>query len=148
MAAEIPVSGKPRLPGSPLGNEEPCARMSSTQPSTAAGDVSALGESALPRADSKPRRLTFAVLLDYLNFFGGGYEAQLRDVYVDGLKAGENASITLRPADLGNTPNNFIGRSQVAADPYLNGSIDEFRVYDRALSPGEIQALYTDRMGG
>ena len=79
FAAEILVSGKPRLLGSPLGREEPCARMSSTQPSIAAGDVSALGESVLSRADSKPRRLTIAVLLDYLNFFGGGYEAQLRD---------------------------------------------------------------------
>jgi len=64
-------------------------------------------------------------------------------LYVDGLRVGSNESITLRPADLGNTPNNFIGRSQVAADPYLNGSIDEFRVYNRALSPGEVQALYT-----
>jgi hypothetical protein len=67
-------------------------------------------------------------------------------LYIDGLQVGENASITLRPADLGNTPNNFIGRSQVATDPYLNGSIDEFRIYNRALSPGEVQALYTNRV--
>jgi hypothetical protein len=65
---------------------------------------------------------------------------------IEGLQVGENASIPLRPADLGNTPNNFIGRSQVAADPYLNGSIDEFRVYNRALSPGEVQTLYTNRV--
>jgi hypothetical protein len=65
-------------------------------------------------------------------------------LYIDGLQAGMNASITLRPADLGDTPNNFIGRSQVADDPYLDGSIDEFRVYNRALSPREVQALYTN----
>lgn len=62
-------------------------------------------------------------------------------LYVDGQPAGTNASITLRPADLGSTPNNYIGRSQFFADPYLDGDIDEFRVYDRALSPQEIQAL-------
>ena len=34
---------------------------------------------ALARPPSaKPRRLTIAVLLDYMNFFGGGYEADLR----------------------------------------------------------------------
>jgi hypothetical protein len=63
------------------------------------------------------------------------------DLYVDGQPAAASASIALRPADLRSTPNNYIGRSQFSADAYLNGAIDEFRVYDRALSPQEIQAL-------
>jgi hypothetical protein len=62
-------------------------------------------------------------------------------LYVDGQPAGTTASITLRPADLGSTPYNYIGRSQFSADAYLDGAIDEFRVYNRALSPQEIQAL-------
>ena len=62
-------------------------------------------------------------------------------LYVDGHPAGTSASITLRPADLGSTPTNYIGRSQFTADAYLDGAIDEFRVYDRALSPREIQTL-------
>jgi hypothetical protein len=62
-------------------------------------------------------------------------------LYVDGQPAGTDASITLRPADLGSTPNNYIGRSQFSADAYLDGDIDEFRVYARALSPQEILAL-------
>ena len=62
-------------------------------------------------------------------------------LYVDGQTAGPDASITLRPADLGSTPNNYIGRSQFSADAYLDGAVDEFRVYDRALSPQEIQSL-------
>jgi uncharacterized protein len=37
--------------------------------------------------------------------------------------------------------NNYIGRSQFSDDPYLDANIDEFRVYNRALSPDEIQAL-------
>jgi hypothetical protein len=62
-------------------------------------------------------------------------------LYVDGVPVGANSSMTLRPADLGSTPYNYIGRSQFSDDPYLDGDIDEFRVYDRALSPEEIQAL-------
>jgi hypothetical protein len=62
-------------------------------------------------------------------------------LYLDGQAAGADASITLRPADLGSTPNNYIGRSQFSADAYLDGAIDEFRVYNRALSPREIQML-------
>ena len=62
-------------------------------------------------------------------------------LYVDGAQVGASTAMTLRPADLGNTPKNYLGRSQWPADPYLDGAIDEFRVYDRALAPDEIQAL-------
>jgi hypothetical protein len=62
-------------------------------------------------------------------------------LYVDGVQVGADATVTLRPADLGSMPNNYIGRSLFSADPYLDGAIDEFRVYDRALSPQEIKAL-------
>jgi hypothetical protein len=62
-------------------------------------------------------------------------------LYVDGAAVGTNPSMTLRPADLGSTPYNYIGRSQFSDDPYLDGDIDDFRVYDRALSPEEVQAL-------
>jgi hypothetical protein len=68
---------------------------------------------------------------------GGGF------LYLDGQLVDSNSGILLRPADLGNTPNNFIGKSQYPIDPYLDGRIDEFRVYSRALSVAEIQALYT-----
>ena len=61
-------------------------------------------------------------------------------LYVNGTQVGANAAMTLRPADLGNTPNNWIGRSQFR-DPSFDGNIDELRIYDRALSPTEIQAL-------
>jgi hypothetical protein len=63
-------------------------------------------------------------------------------IYVDGAQFAASPSVTLRPADLGATPNNYIGRSNFPWDPYLDGGVDEFRVYNRALSPAEIQALY------
>jgi hypothetical protein len=62
-------------------------------------------------------------------------------LYINGQQVGANSSLTLRPVDLGSTPNNFFGRSQYASDPYLDGNLDEIRIYDRALTPAEISAL-------
>jgi hypothetical protein len=62
-------------------------------------------------------------------------------LYLDGVQVGANAGLNLRPADFGNSPGNYIGRSHFTADPYLDGNVDEFRVYNRALAPAEIQAL-------
>jgi DUF1680 family protein len=61
-------------------------------------------------------------------------------LYVNGSEVGRNSSMTLVPADLGNTTNNYIGRSQYD-DPYLNASVDDFFIYDRALSSSEIASL-------
>jgi hypothetical protein len=62
-------------------------------------------------------------------------------LYFDGTPVGTNSSMTLRPADLGRMVSSYVGRSQFSDDPYLDGDIDEFRVYSRALSLEEIQAL-------
>jgi hypothetical protein len=66
-------------------------------------------------------------------------------VYVDGVQAGASTSVIIRPADLGPTAKDYIGRSQFSTDPYLDGRIDEFRVYNRALAAAEIQSLYNLR---
>ncbi|MCA0756932.1 family 43 glycosylhydrolase [Paenibacillus sp. N4] len=63
-------------------------------------------------------------------------------LYVDGVEVARNAGITLKPKDLGNTTLNYIGRSMFSADPYLDGKIDDFYVFNRALGPAEI-ALFT-----
>lgn len=65
-------------------------------------------------------------------------------MYVNGASVATNTSMTLSPSSLGTTTNNWIGRSQFSADPYLNGAIDEFRLYNRALSASEIQTLYSN----
>ncbi|HEX2672886.1 MAG TPA: LamG domain-containing protein [Polyangiaceae bacterium] len=62
-------------------------------------------------------------------------------IYVDGAQIARKAPAVLRPSDLGDTGNNFIGRSPFATDPYLDGQIDEFRIYNRVLDPEEIAAL-------
>jgi hypothetical protein len=62
-------------------------------------------------------------------------------LYLNGVAVGTNNAMTLRPSGLGSTGNNYLGKSQYA-DPYLNGLIDEFRIYSVALSPAEIAATY------
>lgn len=64
-------------------------------------------------------------------------------LYVDGQVAGTNASLTLSPASLGFTTNNWIGDSQYAADPALLGAIDDFRIFTRALSTADVRTLAT-----
>ncbi|TYQ12844.1 UNVERIFIED_CONTAM: subtilisin family serine protease [Acetivibrio alkalicellulosi] len=58
-------------------------------------------------------------------------------LYVDGREVGRNSNITIKPSDLGTTSNNYIGKSQYQ-DPYLNGQIDDFRIYNYALEAAEI----------
>jgi len=65
-------------------------------------------------------------------------------LYLDGAEVGANTGMTLMPSSLGSTPNNWIGKSQFAdldGDPYLDGVIDDFYIYDRALSAAEILKL-------
>ncbi|WP_104431191.1 family 43 glycosylhydrolase [Kineococcus xinjiangensis] len=69
-------------------------------------------------------------------------------LWVNGEPVRTNTDFTVRPADLGITKNNWIGRSQFSADPGLNGSIDDFNIFSRALSPVEVQALTTAPGGG
>jgi hypothetical protein len=66
------------------------------------------------------------------------------NLYLDGRTVDTETTATL-PSALGNTTQNWIGRSQYAADPYFNGSVDDFRIYNRALSAGEVRYLVGDR---
>lgn len=64
-------------------------------------------------------------------------------LYVNGVASGTNPAMTVSPYDLGITTRNYLGRSQFLADPYLDGTIDEFRVYGRALTGAEVSLLAT-----
>jgi len=68
-------------------------------------------------------------------------------LYVDGSVVGTNNSMTLSPSSLGTTTQNWVGRSQYSGDPYLNGAVDDFLIYDRALSLSEVQALASGGSG-
>jgi hypothetical protein len=62
-------------------------------------------------------------------------------LYVNGSLVGSNTGMTHAPFRLGATGQNWIGRSQYGADPYFNGKIDDFRIYQGALSAAEVAAL-------
>lgn len=68
-------------------------------------------------------------------------------IYVDGSLKSANSSITIDPEDLGETNRNYIGRSQWP-DPYLDGKIDDFRIYNRALSLTEIKDIIDGNSSG
>jgi Concanavalin A-like lectin/glucanases superfamily len=63
-------------------------------------------------------------------------------LYVDGAMVATNAAVTLRPMSLAPTPNVWLGRSQLASTPNLDCDIDDFRIYDRALTAAEVAAVH------
>jgi hypothetical protein len=62
------------------------------------------------------------------------------ELFRDGVSLGRIA--VTWPLSSINDVNEWIGRSQWANDHTFNGSVNEFRIYDRALTPCAIQALY------
>jgi hypothetical protein len=71
-------------------------------------------------------------------------QAKATTIYVDGERIAAGGTAVL-PKDMGNTTQNWIGRSQYSADAYFFGSIDDFRIYNRALSAAEVRYLAGDR---
>jgi hypothetical protein len=67
-------------------------------------------------------------------------------LYINGSPVATNAAMTLHPSSLGNTTNNWIGRSQYS-DPFLNATVDDFQIYDHGLSATDIQALAGGQAG-
>jgi hypothetical protein len=63
-------------------------------------------------------------------------------LYLNGQPVGTNPNVTLSPSSLGNTTNNWIGRSQYG-DPLLDATVDDFQIYDNALTQEQVQALLT-----
>jgi hypothetical protein len=57
-------------------------------------------------------------------------------LYLDGVQTGHSAA-TVDPSTT-NYLNHFLGRSNFYQDPFLNGSIDEFRIYNSALSATQV----------
>ncbi|MEO7101160.1 MAG: LamG-like jellyroll fold domain-containing protein [Luteolibacter sp.] len=84
---------------------------------------------------------SMALTANAWNHIAVTFSGNTTTMYVNGAVAGTNAAMTLTPSSLGLTTQNYLGKSQFSADPYLNGSLDEFQIYGRALSASEISAL-------
>ncbi|MFX3647528.1 MAG: immunoglobulin-like domain-containing protein [Paenibacillus sp.] len=66
-------------------------------------------------------------------------------LFVDGAKVASGNAKGLKLSDIINpdvTFSGFIGKSIFSNDPYLQGSMADFRVYDRALTEQEVGELY------
>lgn len=71
-------------------------------------------------------------------------------LYVDGIEAARATGVTIKPSELYDADKDYsgyIGRSLYAADPYFGGEVDDFRIYDRALSAAEVMELSGNTTG-
>ena len=64
-------------------------------------------------------------------------------LFVDGEQVAQSTDMKIRPNDI-RPMMNYIGRSQYNNDPYLKAYIDDFRIYNYALSAEEIIAVTED----
>ena len=69
---------------------------------------------------------------------------KLTTLYVDGVPVA-SGTMTVLPKDLGVTTQNWIGRSQYTADAFLNSTVDDFRIYNVALTEAQVRYLVGDR---
>jgi hypothetical protein len=58
-------------------------------------------------------------------------------IYLDGVVVASGSTAVV-PSELGQTSSNWLGRSQYVADAYLNGILDDFRIYNYAMSQADI----------
>ena len=68
---------------------------------------------------------------------------QVGTLYVNGVAVGSNANMAFAPFEVKDTSQDWLGRSQYSSDPYLNGKIDDFRIYQGAMSASAIYSLAT-----
>ncbi len=61
-------------------------------------------------------------------------------LYVDNEIVGSKTNCRNSINNLGETTNNWLGRSQYD-DPYFEGTLDDFRIYNRVLSQGELSKV-------
>ena len=71
-----------------------------------------------------------------------GRQTELTDVHA----ADDDPARDAQTADLGVTTQNYLGKSQWP-DPYLDGNLDDFRLYSQAMTAGEIAALANPAAG-
>lgn len=66
--------------------------------------------------------------------------------YENGVEVGRKDNLKNKLSALKNSVANYIGKSKYDTDPAFNGYIDEFRIYNKALTPKEINELMYYKM--
>jgi hypothetical protein len=69
------------------------------------------------------------------------YENRIASIYLDGQFIADNNSIRYGPSTVGETTQNWLGKSQYESDTYFNGALDDFRIYDYPLGESEIRIV-------
>lgn len=65
-------------------------------------------------------------------------EELVAKMYVDGEVAGENLTMRYGPQNIGEPNQNWLGKSQYEDDTLFVGSIDDFRIYDFAMTSKDV----------
>jgi hypothetical protein len=69
----------------------------------------------------------------------GVYTGNSMDLYYNGVLVGHSVPSNVALTDVIDA-NSYIGKSMFDPDPYLTGTVDEFRIYQGALKPSQITA--------
>ncbi len=94
------------------------------------------GESQLTGPVLEPGWHHVAVAID------GDYEEMT--LFLDGVEVDYAYPDTI-PSDLGVTNNNWLGQSQWAADGHFIGLLDDFRIYDYAMTQEDLKTIITSK---
>jgi sugar lactone lactonase YvrE len=62
-------------------------------------------------------------------------------LYLNGVQAGQTTGVTISPASLGSTPDDYLGKS-ITENPLFHGRLSNVAFYSKALSPERILAHY------
>ncbi|NEA64781.1 family 43 glycosylhydrolase [Streptomyces sp. SID12488] len=71
-------------------------------------------------------------------------------LYVDGAETARVNGVTIKPSDLYDPAKDYsgyIGKSMYSPDPYFGGEVDDFRIYNRALTPAEVLEISGNTTG-
>jgi len=79
----------------------------------------------------------YAVPLNTWTHFAITQSGNTCSMYINGALVSTNTGVTIKPSTIGAMNQNYLGKSQWP-DPMFKGSIDEFKIYNRALSAAEI----------
>ena len=72
-------------------------------------------------------------------------EENTATIYIDGMQAGVNENISISPS-IFTDGENYIGKSHYEQDPYYNGYIQDFRIYEEAFSAEMIRTIMVEKM--
>ena len=69
-------------------------------------------------------------------------------LYINGILVAENTNMSNTPSDLGATNQNYIGQSQYSGDEFLDGTLDDVRIWSTVRTRSEIKENMFSELSG